>query len=364
MDPTQAFCPKESCPARGQAGKGNITIHSLKEHRYRCSVCRGTFSARKGTVFYRRRTEEEVMTLVVTLVAHGCPVPAIEAALGLQGRTVRGWVEAAGAHCERVHQEQVVQPRDLGQVQADEIRAKVQRGVLWLAMAVAVPPRLWLGGVVSPQRDKRLIRQMTTLIAACARPGLLLVSVDGLSSYVEAVRRAFRTPQQAGRVGRPRLVPWPGVVLGQVLKQYARRRVIAVAQRLVQGTAADLATLLATTQGGSMLNTAYIERLNATFRARLALLTRRTRALARRPALLHAGLYLVGTIYNFCTAHASLTAAHGTPSTPAMAAGITDHCWTVAELLWHRVPPPRWAPPKKRGRRSKEVQRLIEQWAA
>src|SRR5579859_5600316 len=129
---------------------------------------------------------------------------------GLQGRTVRGWVEAAGRHCEQVHQEQVVQPQDLGQVQADEIRAKVQRGVLWLAMAVAVPTRLWLGGVVSAQRDKHLIGHLTTLIAACAQPGLLLISVDGLSSYVDAVRRAFRTPHPTGRVGRPRLVPWPG----------------------------------------------------------------------------------------------------------------------------------------------------------
>ncbi len=113
-----------------------------------------------------------------------------------------------------------------------------------------------------------------------------------------------------------------------------------------------------------MLNTAYIERLNATFRARLALLTRRTRALARRPALLHASLYLVGTIYNFCTYHDSLTTAAGSRRTPAMAAGLTDHCWTVTKLLWHRVPPARWVPPKRRGRRSKELQHLIEQWAA
>lgn len=364
VDPTQAFCPKASCPARGQAGKGTITIHSQKDQRYRCSVCRSTFSARQGTIFYRRRTDEEVMMLVVTLVAHGCPVAAIEAALGLQGRTVRGWVEAAGQHCERVHQEQVVHPRDLGQGQADEIRAKIQGGVLWLAMAVAVPTRLWLGGVVSRERDKQLIRHLTTLIAACAQPGLLLISVDGLASYVDAVCRAFRSPQPTGRVGRPCLVPWPGVVLGQVLKQYARRRVMAVTQRLVQGTAADLTALLATTQGGSMLNTSSSERLNATFRARLALLTRRTRALARRPALLHASLYLVGTLYNFCTYHDSLTTAAAPHRTPAMAAGLTDHCWAVTELLWHRVPPARWAPPKRRGRRAKAVQRLIEQWAA
>jgi hypothetical protein len=46
-----------------------------------------------------------------------------------------------------------------------------------------------------------------------------------------------------------------------------------------------------------------------------------------------------------------------------MAAGITDHLWSVEELLWHRVPPPRWQPPKKRGRRSKVMQQLIARWA-
>ncbi len=45
-----------------------------------------------------------------------------------------------------------------------------------------------------------------------------------------------------------------------------------------------------------------------------------------------------------------------------MAAGITDHCWTVRELLSLHVPPPRWTPPKQRGRRSGALQRLIERW--
>ena len=81
-----------------------------------------------------------------------------------------------------------------------------------------------------------------------------------------------------------------------------------------------------------MINTAYIERLNATFRERLASLTRRGRALARRTLTLQHGMYLIGTVYNFCTPHASLAHASG-GTTPAMAAGITDHCWTVQELL-------------------------------
>ena len=48
--------------------------------------------------------------------------------------------------------------------------------------------------------------------------------------------------------------------------------------------------------------------------------------------------------------------------TPAMAAGITDHCWTVRELLSCRVPPPRWTPPKQRGRPSHALKRLMARW--
>ncbi|MCA1837588.1 MAG: hypothetical protein LC674_02065 [Actinobacteria bacterium] len=115
---------------------------------------------------------------------------------------------------------------------------------------------------------------------------------------------------------------------------------------------------------GGVLNTAYIERLNATFRARLAVLARRSRGAARCHTRLHAGMYLVGTVYNFCTYQASLSTVTSGPRTPAMAAGLARHLWSVTEMLQYRVPPPRWRPPKRRGRRSKALQQLIDRWAA
>ena len=65
MDPQTVFCPNPDCPARGQVGEGNVGVHSQKERRYRCRVCGQTFAARKGTAFYRLRTAEETVTLVV-----------------------------------------------------------------------------------------------------------------------------------------------------------------------------------------------------------------------------------------------------------------------------------------------------------
>ena len=160
MDPTQLFCPNRDCPARGQLGKGNISVHSRKERRFICRQCGKTFAERTGTPFYRLRTPTEIVTLVVTLLAHGCPVQAIVAAFGLDERTVAAWFDRAGRHCHAVHEHLVETPRRLGHVQADELRVKRQGAFVWMAMAVMVPTRLWLGGEVSPHRDLSLIRRL------------------------------------------------------------------------------------------------------------------------------------------------------------------------------------------------------------
>src|SRR5438034_2865991 len=361
MDPTTTFCPNMACPTRGQRGQGNISIHSQKDRRFICTQCRKTFSATKGTVFYRLRTAAETVALVVTLLAHGCPVQAIVAAFGFDERTIADWWARSGRQGQAVQEHLVEQPRDLGQVQADEIRVKKQGGIVWMALAMMVKTRLWLGGEVSEQRDMPLIRRLIARVKRCAARRPLLVCTDGLVSSIRAIRETFRDPVPTGKGGRPRLRPWRHVLIAQVDKRYERRRVVATARRIVERTPSRVETLRRRSQGEGVKNTAYIELLNAKFRERLASLTRRGRALARRTVTLQHGIYLIGTVYNFCTPHASLAHASGR-ITPAMAAGITDHCWTVQELLSSHVPPPRWTPPKQRGRPSHAFKRLIERW--
>ncbi len=361
MDPQTQFCPNRDCPARGQVGQGNIRVHSQHERRYRCTTCGRTFAATTGTPFFRLKHAPDLVTLVLTLLCHGCPLQAIVAAFELDERTVAAWQARAGQHCQRVHEHLVEQGQvDLGHVQADELWVKLVGGTVWLAMALAVPSRLWLGGVISPHRDGALIRRLVERVRACASRLDILVCVDGLSSYVTAFRRAFRVPMRTGRPGRPRLVLPAGFLLGQVVKQYAQRRVTGVRQRVVEGTAAAITTALAATKSGTTINTAYIERLNATFRSCLAPLVRRGRTIARTDAWLTAGMWLVGCAYNFCWCHDSLRLDAPAGSghrwqerTPAMAAGLTDHPWTMGDLLHYQVPPPAWEAPTRRGRPSK-----------
>jgi len=372
MNPQTQFCHNPQCRARGQVGQGNIRVHSQAEQRYRCLSCRQTFAATKGTPFYRLRTAADVVTVVLTLLSHGCPLQAIVAAFGLDERTVAAWLARAGQHCQQVHQHVVQQGQvDLQHVQADELWVKLVGRRAWMAMALAVPSRLWLGGVISPRRDLGLITTLVQLIRPCGRSLAILVCVDGLASYVTAFLRVFRHPVRTGRRGRPRLVLEAGLLVGQVVKRYVQRRVTRVEQRVVRGTAQAITAVLAATDGGTQINTAYIERLNATFRASLAPLVRRGRAIAHTEALLTAGMWLAGCAYNCCWLHASLRveAPQGASwkwqeRTPAMAAGLAKHRWTMQELLRYQVPLPAWVAPKRRGRPPKRVLQLAMSLAA
>ena len=212
--------------------------------------------------------------------------------------------------------------------------------------------------MISRHRDLPLITRLVQRVRACAVTPAILVCVDGLASYVTAFLKVFRQPIYTGRRGRPRLVLPDGFQFAQVVKHSAKRHVVGVTRRVIHGTLAGIEAVLTATATGTVINTAYIERLNATFRAHLAPLTRRGRAIARTEAALTAGMWLVGTAYNFCWPHDSLRLlapdptrlGSGSSRTPAMAAGLADHPWTLDELLRFQIPLPRWVPPKRRGR--------------
>lgn len=310
------------------------------------------------------RKEEDLIVLVVTLLSYGCPRQAIVHALGLDERTVARWQARAGQHCQKIHEATVMQGKlHLEHVQADEIRVKGHQMIPWMAMAMMVSTRLWLGGGVSEHRDRKLADQLLGMVKRCCLPFCaLLVVTDGWASYPNSIRRAFREKvKRAGKRGRCQLQAWPEIVIGTVIKKTVSKHVVEVVRRMAQGTIERAEELLALSAGGIQLNTAFIERFNGTMRERLASLARRSRHAAHRLAALEAGMWLVGCTYNWCWPHHELSRrvarAQGRRGavliSPAMAAGLTDHLWSVREVLLSRIAPPPWIAPKRRGRPKK-----------
>jgi IS1 family transposase len=301
------------------------------------------------------RKPRELIVVVVTLLAYGCPIQAIVHAFGLDERTVASWRDRAGKPCQQVHQALVPQGQlDAQHVQVDEIRVKGRRMIAWMGLAVMVSTRLWLAGVVSVHRDRRLADRLVQQVRACCQPlHAILVATDGWAAYPGSIQRAFRekVKRPVGR-GRACLQVWPGLCIATVIKRTQKKRVVEVIRKMTLGTLDQANQLLQASGGGTVLNTAFIERFNGTMRERLAVLTRKCRHAAHRLEALESGMYLIGCTYNWCFPHHELsTSKHaGFACTPAMAAGLTDHVWSVREVLTYKVAPTPWVAPKRRGR--------------
>ncbi len=311
-------------------------------------------------MFFGLRKDVSLIVIVVTLLTYGCPVQAIVHAFGLDERTVAAWRDRAGTHCQRVHQAIIEQGKlDLMHIQADEIRVKGCKMIAWMGLAVMVSTRLWVAGTVQFARDRTLADRLLAQVRRCAlalRP--LLVLTDGWAAYPGSIRRAFRekVKRTVGR-GRASLHVWPELHIGTVIKRTVKKRVVEVSRHMAHGTLSQAEKLLQSSHGGMVLNTAFIERLNGTFRERLACLTRKSRHAARRLRALETGMYLIGCTYNFCFVHHELSKTKhlGSACTPAMAASLTDHVWSLHELLSYRIAPFPWIAPVKRGRPKKNV---------
>jgi hypothetical protein len=195
-----------------------------------------------------------------------------------------------------------------------------------------------------------------------APDGVPLLLTDGFKEYTTALLTHFgqwvHPPrrQAPGPVPKPRWRPLPHLRYAQVVKQYRRRRLVDVRHRVVFGTLARVTQGLA--QAGWQINTAFIERVNLSIRQHVAAVGRRVMTLCKHEVGLRQQLALYHASDNFCLPHASLrlslpqplptngsgSAKRWRPRTPAMAAGLTDHVWTLREVLWFRVPP--WPQPQ------------------
>jgi hypothetical protein len=361
MDPTTIFCPHLACPASGQVGQGHRGSHSRQAPRLICQPCHHTLAATPGTLFSRRRTSAARVVTVGTRRAPAGPLPVLGAACRLDVRPVAaGWARA-GPQGQAIPAYVVEHPRKRGPVPADESRVKPHGDIGWRARALLGRSRVWLAGARRVQHARPLMRRLMARGRRGAAPGPRVCCTDGLGASRRAMRETCRDPVPTGRQGRPRRRRWRHPGLAQVVKLEAQRRIVDVARRLVAGLPAWVETRRHRSHGDGVLHTADSERRKAPCRARLVALTRRGRAWARRPRTLRHGRCRVGPVDNVCPLHARLGRG-GRATTPAMAAGFTDHGWSGREVLSYHVPSPRWTPLKHRGRPSQALKHLMERW--
>jgi IS1 family transposase len=248
-----------------------------------------------------------------------------------------------------------------GEVGEAEAIERLERSPQWVWAAMDPESKLLLAldvGKRTLAMAQRVVHQVAQVLAPDCAPLLL---TDGFREYLTALLTHYgqwvQPPrrQAQGPAPKPRWMPQPQLLYAQVVKTVRRRRLVGVTHRVVFGTLVAVEQVLAPL--GWHINTAFVERLNLTIRQHVAAVGRRVSTLCKGEDGVRQQLALYHMYYNFCLPHASVRhpllqaePTHGTgsakrwqPWTPAMAAGLTDHVWTLREVLLFRVPP--WPQP-------------------
>lgn len=227
---------------------------------------------------------------------------------------------------------------------------------MWVWRAIALPSRLRVVSHLSHERSEAeaiaFLADFKARTDGCAP----LFTSDKLPAYLAALIANYSTPEPPPAKrgpGRPRKEPKrvldPQLCYGQVDKQREGGRVIEVRRRIILGTEADIVEILRADGCGSQINTAYVERDNLTSRQSNGRLVRKTLSHSKKKSFLQRQIELEDAVFNFGRPHSALKVevtypdSHGRKwqlRTPAMAAGLTDHVWTLDELLSYRLPPP------------------------
>ena len=381
VDTSTHFCPNPDCAYRGGVGWGNLRANGHPNggpwRQLLCVVCRHYFLETLGTIFHGKRASVELIVRVIACLAEGLGIRGTARVFEVDPNTVLQWlVEAAEQlrafsqyflHDVRVRQVQLdelfallsaVQDGTVGEAEAIERLERSPQGV-WVAMDPESKLLLALdAGARTLAMAQRVLHHVAQVLAPDCAP---LFLTDGFREYMTALLTHYgdwvQPPrrQVTGRAPKPRWMPLPQLLYAQVIKTVRRRRLVRVSHRVVFGTLEAVEQVLSAC--GWEINTAFVERINLSIRQHVAAVGRRVSTLCKGEDGLRQQLALYHTYYNFCLPHTSLRlpvpqpeATHGTgtakcwqPRTPAMAAGLTDHVWTLREVLLFRVPP--WPQP-------------------
>jgi IS1 family transposase len=375
------FCPNATCDYRGWVGLGNLSANGHPSSRpwrqLYCTACDSYFQETHGTPLHGKRVAPEKLVWAVGALAEGLGIRAVARVFEVDPNTVLAWLVEVAEHAAAFSQYFLHDVR-VTQVQLDELFAllsAVKTGEVSDAEAIQRLSRSphWVWGALDPvtkllltlavgDRTLAMAQRVVHQVVQVLAPGCVpLFLTDGFKEYTTALLTHYGQWVQPARwraqgpMPKPRWVPLPGLLYAQVVKAVRRRRLVDVKHRIVFGTLGAVQQVLAV--HGWQINTAFIERVNLTIRQHVAAVGRRVSTLCKHEAGLRQQLALYQVYYNFCLPHAGLrqtlpqpepthgtgSARQGRPQTPAMAAGLTDHVWTLREVLLFRVPP--WPQP-------------------
>jgi IS1 family transposase len=381
VDTSAHFCPNPDCAYRGWVGWGNLRANGHPNggpwRQLYCTRCEGYFQETHGTPFHGTRVAPEKLVWAVGALAEGLGIRAVARVFEVDPNTVLQWLVEVADHAAAftqyfLHDVRVTQVQldelftllsavKTGEVSEGEAITRLSRAPHWVWAAIDPVTKLLLTIEVGDRTlamAQRVIHQVVQVLAPDCVP---LFLTDGLKEYAMALLTHFGSWVQparqraAGPTPKPRWMPIPALRYAQVVKTTRRRRLVNVRHRVVFGTLAAVQQVLATQ--GWQINTAFIERINLSIRAHVAAVGRRVTTLCKGEDGLRQQVALYHLYYNFCLPHASLrvplpqplptngtgSAKQWQPRTPAMAAGRTDHVWTLREVLLFRVPP--WPQP-------------------
>jgi IS1 family transposase len=381
VDTSTHFCPNPDCAYQGWVGWGNIRANGHPSggpwRQLLCSVCRRYFLETLGTLFHGKHTSVELIVRVVACLAEGLGIRGTARVFEVDPNTVLQWLVEAAEQL-RAFSRHVLHDVRVQQVQLDELFAllsavkdnevsaaeaieRLERSPQWAWVAMDPESKLLLTIEVGDRTlamAQRVVHHVAQVLAPDCAP---LFLTDGFREYLTALLTHYghwvQPPrrQATGPAPKPRWMPLPGLLYAQVIKTVRRRRLVRVSHRVVFGTLEAVQQVLAAC--GWQINTAFIERVNLTIRQHVAAVGRRVSTLCKGEEGLRQQVAVFHCYYNFCLPHASvrlplpqLEPTHGSgsarqwrPCTPAMAAGLTDHVWTLREVLLFRVPP--WPQP-------------------
>jgi IS1 family transposase len=381
VDTSMHFCPHTDCDYRGWLGMNNLRANGHPNggpwRQLHCTACEGYFPEHHGTIFYGKQAAVELIVHVLACLAEGLGIRATARVFEVDANTVLHWLIEAAEHL-RAFSAYFLCDLHVKQLQLDELYAvlsavkdgeiteakaitRLSRSPQWVWVAMDPESKLLLTIEVGDRTlamAQRVVHHVAQVLAPDCAP---LFVTDGFREYMTALLTHYgdwlQPPrrQVTGPKPKPRWMPLPQLLYAQVVKTVRRHRLVRVSHRVVFGTLAAIHDVLA--PHGWHINTAFVERLNLTIRQHIAAVGRRVNTLCKGEDGLRQQVAVFHCYYNFCLPHASVcpprpqpeltngtgSATQGRPCTPAMAAGLTDHVWTLREVLLFRVPP--WPQP-------------------